>query len=216
VRTPKTKKQLIGEKKWTLFAPSETPQLYATRVPFEESSVWSGVCVRDPDVARQPLWRHASPLVAHVRRGDVLFVPRHWWHNVESLSDSVSINLWTEHVGDRRARMHEAVARLLIASLDTSMRACSSPDDASEPGANDDIDTRDHRPLSSSRPLINPTDECFPLDVNLDILSNALTEPSSTSSSSSPSLDIETFVDVLLSETTLSTITDQLLKKLNI
>ena len=35
--------QVAGSKQWTLFPPSASPQLSPTRVPYEESSVYSRV-----------------------------------------------------------------------------------------------------------------------------------------------------------------------------
>jgi hypothetical protein len=64
-----------------------------------------------------------SPLVAAGAQcvtlgpGDVLFVPRHWWHFVRSETDSVSVNLWLPHPLDGRERVKEALARLLVCSL---------------------------------------------------------------------------------------------------
>ena len=46
--------QIYGTKKWTLFPPSETPNLYPTRIPYEESSVFSQVNVTNPDLRRFP------------------------------------------------------------------------------------------------------------------------------------------------------------------
>ena len=39
--------QLSGTKRWVLFPPSDTPALYATRLPYEESSIYSPI---DPQV----------------------------------------------------------------------------------------------------------------------------------------------------------------------
>ena len=35
---------------------------------------------------------------ACLERGDVLFVPRHWWHYVECIEPAVSVNTWIEVV----------------------------------------------------------------------------------------------------------------------
>jgi oxalate decarboxylase/phosphoglucose isomerase-like protein (cupin superfamily) len=32
--------------------------------------------------------------VVTLKPGDVLFVPRHWWHYVENVGTAVSINSW--------------------------------------------------------------------------------------------------------------------------
>lgn len=48
--------QLSGVKRWLLFAPSETSRLYPTRVPFEESSVFSEVNIAMPDLHKHPLF----------------------------------------------------------------------------------------------------------------------------------------------------------------
>lgn len=38
--------------------------------------------------------------------GQVLYVPRHWWHFVESLEDSISVNTWIEMVRICRTEKH--------------------------------------------------------------------------------------------------------------
>ena len=46
--------QLSGRKKWTLFSPTDSDKLYPTRIPYEESSVFSGVNVTNPDLKHCP------------------------------------------------------------------------------------------------------------------------------------------------------------------
>lgn len=60
--------QLSGSKQWSLFPPSDTEYLYPTRVPYEESSVFSSVNVNDPNLQKYPLFKNASKyqVIAHV------------------------------------------------------------------------------------------------------------------------------------------------------
>lgn len=44
-------------KRWHLFPPEDTAHLYPTRIPYEESSVFSQVHVVRPDLSRFPLFR---------------------------------------------------------------------------------------------------------------------------------------------------------------
>ena len=46
--------QMWGRKRWVLFSPANSLQLYPTRIPFEESSVFSEVCIEQPDLHRFP------------------------------------------------------------------------------------------------------------------------------------------------------------------
>nr|XP_019778322.1 HSPB1-associated protein 1 isoform X6 [Tursiops truncatus] len=68
----------------------------------------------------------------------VLFVPRHWWHYVESIDPvTVSINSWIELEEDHQARVEEAITRMLVCALKTAenphdMRAWLNPTEVEE------------------------------------------------------------------------------------
>lgn len=52
--------QLSGRKKWTLFSPADSDKLYPTRIPYEESSVFSSVNVVNPDLKQFPKFTAAT------------------------------------------------------------------------------------------------------------------------------------------------------------
>ena len=52
--------QLSGKKRWLLFAPSDSKNLYPTRIPYEESSVFSEVNISCPDLNRHPLYESVN------------------------------------------------------------------------------------------------------------------------------------------------------------
>ncbi|XP_016055421.1 PREDICTED: HSPB1-associated protein 1 isoform X2 [Miniopterus natalensis] len=113
--------QVQGRKRWHLFPPEDTPFLYSTRIPYEESSVFSKVNVVNPDLKRFPQFQKARRHVVTLSPGQVLFVPRHWWHYVESIDPvTVSINSWIELEEDHQARVEEAITRLLVCALKTA------------------------------------------------------------------------------------------------
>ncbi len=85
--------QILGTKRVTLFSPEETARLY----PDEGGARHvSRVNVFDPDLGRFPLYAEAvgRGLVAALNPGDMLFIPKRWWHAVETVSTSVSVNSW--------------------------------------------------------------------------------------------------------------------------
>nr|XP_002716858.1 HSPB1-associated protein 1 isoform X1 [Oryctolagus cuniculus] len=113
--------QVQGRKIWHLFPPEDTPFLYPTRIPYEESSVFSKVNVVNPDLKRFPQFQKAQRHVVTLSPGQVLFVPRHWWHYVESIDPvTVSINSWIELEEDHLARVEEAITRVLVCALKTA------------------------------------------------------------------------------------------------
>ena len=52
--------QLWGRKRWVLFPPGESERLYPTRIPYEESSVFSSVNITNPDLSRYPRFADAT------------------------------------------------------------------------------------------------------------------------------------------------------------
>uniref|UniRef100_A0A452H771 JmjC domain-containing protein n=1 Tax=Gopherus agassizii TaxID=38772 RepID=A0A452H771_9SAUR len=110
--------QIQGRKRWHLFPPSNTTFLYPTRIPYEESSIFSKVNVVNPDLRHYPQFRKAQAHVVTLNPGQVLFVPRHWWHYVESVDPiTVSINSWIELDADHKARVEEAITRTLVCAI---------------------------------------------------------------------------------------------------
>ncbi|XP_041858393.1 HSPB1-associated protein 1 homolog isoform X2 [Melanotaenia boesemani] len=107
--------QVQGRKRWHLFPPGDTANLYPTRIPYEESSVFSQVDVLHPDLKRFPAFQGARAHIVTLQPGQVLYVPRHWWHFVESVDPiTVSVNSWIELDVDDVARVSEAVTKTVV------------------------------------------------------------------------------------------------------
>jgi HSPB1-associated protein 1 len=112
--------QLVGTKTWTLFPPDEGRLLLPSRVPYEESSVYSRVNFTHPGRNSKAVLAGlaaATPHTITLSPGEVLFVPRHWWHFVTCEEFAISVNTWLEHPGDPAARLGEALVRVQAAAL---------------------------------------------------------------------------------------------------
>lgn len=108
--------QLYGTKRWVLWPPSESSNMKPTRTPYEESSVyskWNFNCPLPSDfyVGCKDIY------IVEMKPGDVLFVPHHWWHFVECLDTSVSINSWIPTHLDDLSRLDEALVRLTVSQI---------------------------------------------------------------------------------------------------
>ena len=53
--------QLSGKKRWQLFPPKDTEHLYPTRIPYEESSVFSKVNIQNPNYKQHPSYSCTIP-----------------------------------------------------------------------------------------------------------------------------------------------------------
>ncbi|XP_040912550.1 HSPB1-associated protein 1 homolog [Toxotes jaculatrix] len=121
--------QVQGRKRWHLFPPEDTSKLYPTRIPYEESSVFSQVDVLHPDLRRFPDFQRARVHTVTLQPGQVLYVPRHWWHYVESVdSITVSVNSWIELEVDDVARVNEAVTKAVVCAI-KSVQSDDNTDD---------------------------------------------------------------------------------------
>ncbi|CAL8096719.1 unnamed protein product [Calicophoron daubneyi] len=122
--------EIFGRKQWTLFPYSDTPYLYATRLPLEESTVFSEINLSHLNIQDFPLLSKSSPRTIILDPGDILFVPRNWWHFVRSADDSAvtcAVNLWIDQPEvDNRVRLREALTQLACFSLFSSCPSLDS------------------------------------------------------------------------------------------
>ncbi|CAH8492874.1 unnamed protein product [Heterobilharzia americana] len=95
--------------------------MYETRLPLEESTVFSQVNFTLPNYKEHPLVLRTTPYTVTLNPGDILYVPRNWWHFVESLSNydyTCSVNLWIDQPYlDNKVRFRESLTQLITFSL---------------------------------------------------------------------------------------------------
>lgn len=84
--------QIFGEKRFLLFPPSQTDYLYQAHG--ETFSHMSRVDVFDPDKSKFPRFAEAKYTEVIVKPGDMLYIPKDWWHAVDTLETSISVNFW--------------------------------------------------------------------------------------------------------------------------
>ncbi|KAI8823953.1 uncharacterized protein EV422DRAFT_518430 [Fimicolochytrium jonesii] len=84
--------QIVGYKYIRLYSPSQTPHLY----PISDSILGntSEVDVEVVNHAKYPDFLKAEYVECCVGPGDLLFIPRGWWHYVRGLSVSFSVSFW--------------------------------------------------------------------------------------------------------------------------
>ncbi|KAF5292287.1 hypothetical protein FQA39_LY03321 [Lamprigera yunnana] len=115
--------QVYGRKRWMLFPPREN--LQPTRIPYEESSIYSKINMFNASPSNFKDITECKSII--LNPGDVLVVPHKWWHYVENLELSISINLWIELPVDHEERVNESIVQMLISQLSQGLpRQCLS------------------------------------------------------------------------------------------
>uniref|UniRef100_A0A915IGY2 JmjC domain-containing protein n=1 Tax=Romanomermis culicivorax TaxID=13658 RepID=A0A915IGY2_ROMCU len=84
--------QIFGRKYVRLYAPSETARLYPHESIMLKNT--SKVDVSSPNLELYPDFEYASYVECILEPGDMLFIPKKWWHFVKSLENSFSVNFW--------------------------------------------------------------------------------------------------------------------------
>ncbi|RZF47562.1 hypothetical protein LSTR_LSTR009098 [Laodelphax striatellus] len=105
--------QLHGKKAWILFSPDDVDSLQPTRIPYEESSIFSKINFS----CRKSLRGFKEAYFVILNPGDVLVVPNAWWHYVENIETSISINTWIPLEIDDEKRLEECLVRTFIGSV---------------------------------------------------------------------------------------------------
>lgn len=113
--------QIYGVKKYTMFAPDQTPFLYAR-------GNQSQVDLENPDLQKFPLFAQATPIEVELGPGEILFVPAGWWHTAKILTPSITVSAsrvnasnWHDFAQDLKSRAPRPT-RLLVSAYLTSLR----------------------------------------------------------------------------------------------
>ncbi|CAL8470425.1 g9967 [Coccomyxa elongata] len=84
--------QVWGSKTVRLYSPQQSQSLYPFPNPFLRNT--SQVDVLSPDLDRHPMFASALYLECTLRPGEMLYIPKKWWHCVWARTASLSISYW--------------------------------------------------------------------------------------------------------------------------
>ena len=82
--------QIYGAKQWTLYAPSDSGNLYPKLEMPNQSRVEN---FEDPDLDRFPRLAAARAIQFELHAGEMLFVPWGWWHTTHLPGPSISVSI---------------------------------------------------------------------------------------------------------------------------
>jgi len=117
---------VAGRRRFTLFPPSQTPNLYPG--PFELTLAGppvSMVRLDAPDDEKYPRFREAlkHAQTAELSPGDALYIPYFWWHHVETLEDlNVLVNYWWNDAERDLGSPFDALLHAILAVRDLPPR----------------------------------------------------------------------------------------------
>jgi hypothetical protein len=82
--------QIYGTKQVFMFSPEQRKNIPV----FPDTLRMSPIDPYAPDYATYPTFRDARGTVGVIGPGDILFIPRVWWHQLRSVGESISVNCW--------------------------------------------------------------------------------------------------------------------------
>jgi ribosomal protein L16 Arg81 hydroxylase len=83
--------QICGRKEVRLVSPADSKFMYPSK-RFDQGTMSSEMDVDNLDTERFPLFKRATEYRVVIRPGEMLFIPRGWWHHVRSLDKSISVS----------------------------------------------------------------------------------------------------------------------------
>jgi hypothetical protein len=81
--------QLYGQKELYLWAPDQSPYMYATK----RNNVSDVNDAENPDLEKYPLFAKAVGGKVTIGPGDTAFIPSGWWHTARMLTESITVSV---------------------------------------------------------------------------------------------------------------------------
>lgn len=85
--------QIYGAKQVYLFHPDQRVHIDT----YPDSLRMSPVDPYAPDLAAHPKYANARGMVGRIEAGEIVFIPRAYWHQLRSIGESISVNCWYGH-----------------------------------------------------------------------------------------------------------------------
>lgn len=85
--------QLYGQKRWVMSKPNSIFNLHP-RSALSKRPAISDFNPQKPDFVKFPRAKKAKFYDLTMNPGTVLYIPAYWWHQVESCSTVISVNMW--------------------------------------------------------------------------------------------------------------------------
>jgi len=88
--------QVRGKKKFYIVSPEFNKYMYISD-KFERISTTSEIDLKKVKSNKFPLFKKAKVIKVYLKKGDLIYIPRGWWHYVKSLEPSigVSFHFWS-------------------------------------------------------------------------------------------------------------------------
>lgn len=83
---------VLGRKRVVMYGPEQESKLYPTTREAVDGGRYSNVNPVSPDRERHPAFAEAAGIEVILEPGDLLYIPRTYWHWAESLTPSLSIS----------------------------------------------------------------------------------------------------------------------------
>jgi hypothetical protein len=84
--------QVYGKKRFLLFSPEQHRYLYAQKL---NPACWiSPIQPDEPELDAFPEFRNAEALEVALEPGEILYIPKFWWHMATSLDVCINVNRW--------------------------------------------------------------------------------------------------------------------------
>jgi hypothetical protein len=84
--------QIYGTKLVRLISPKFKQHCYPINKSWYDA--YSPIDIENPDFKKYPLFKEVEIFEAELGPGDMLYIPKYWWHDIRSLTPSISANFW--------------------------------------------------------------------------------------------------------------------------
>jgi [protein]-arginine 3-hydroxylase / protease len=84
--------QIVGTKRVLLFSPSQSDSLYPAITTFQKNT--SLVNIVQPNYILHPKAKELMGVEANLEEGDAIYIPKKWWHFIQSSTTACSVNYW--------------------------------------------------------------------------------------------------------------------------